>query len=105
MSVLVEEFIASIMVANCGMCRADHLVKSGMAKGFTLDQLRSSAVDLGIIGEVVAGEIFISLPSHQAHLEPWARHFIDAKNEIQNRKDVNKTYGAPFDDDIPEMLQ
>ena len=46
----------------------------GADHGFTVDDLRTASVSLGVVGITVGGQRYVSLPSHAKQLEPWAQY-------------------------------
>ena len=66
--------ILDTLEANCGVCRAEHLVQRGEYYGYTEDELREAAVGLGIVGVTVDGMRYVGLPTHEKKLHSWSEY-------------------------------
>ncbi len=100
-----SELVLSTLKDNCGLCRAAHLIRRGDHYGISEYDLRTAAVDLGIVGVTEGGQRYISLPSHAGQLEPWARWCSDVVDYHRNQEEVEMVGdGTPFNDELPEFM-
>ena len=98
------ELVQTILDANCGMCRAEHLIRCGADHGFTVDDLRTASVSLGVVGVTVGGQRYVSLPSHAKRLEPWAQYHASVMDYHRlNRGKEQHTDAIELDDPLPTM--
>ena len=98
----IRKAILDTLEANCGVCRAEHLVQRGEYHGFTVGELRKAGVGLGVVGITVDGIRYVALPSHKDKLRPWAEYHASVMR--YHRSDDEKNAALDFielDDDIP----
>lgn len=81
------------------MCTAVHLIRRGEYHGYTEDEMRQSAVCLGVVGTTVDGVRYVALPSHEDQLQPWAEFHASVMRYHQAEADKEwQTSAIELDD-------
>ena len=87
------------------MCRAEHLLQRGAYYGFTVDELRTAAVCLGVVGTTVDGTRYVALPLHKDQLQSWSEYHASVVR--YHRSEVEKELATDFielDDELPALI-